>query len=30
VRELLEQAARFAICPLDLRRAIDAELGTHS
>jgi DNA-binding transcriptional regulator YhcF (GntR family) len=30
VRELLEQAARLAICPLDLRRAIDAELGTRS
>jgi len=27
VRDLLEQAARLAICPLDLRRAIDAELG---
>jgi GntR family transcriptional regulator len=27
VRELLEQAARLAICPLDLRKAIDAELG---
>ena len=30
VRELLEQAARLAICPLDLRRASDAELGTRS
>jgi GntR family transcriptional regulator len=30
VRDLLEQAARLAICPLDLRRAIDAELGTQS
>ena len=31
VRELLEQAARLAICPLDLRKAIDAELGvSHS
>jgi GntR family transcriptional regulator len=30
VRELLEQAARLAICPLDLRKAIDAELGTRS
>lgn len=27
VRELLEQAARLAICPRDLRQAIDAELG---
>ena len=27
VRDLLEQAARLAICPLDLRKAIDAELG---
>jgi GntR family transcriptional regulator len=27
VRELLEQAARLAICPADLRIAIDAELG---
>jgi GntR family transcriptional regulator len=27
VRELLEQAARLAICPADLRSAIDAELG---
>ncbi|MBW8862855.1 MAG: GntR family transcriptional regulator [Acidobacteria bacterium] len=30
VRELRERAARLAICPLDLRRAIDAELGTRS
>jgi len=30
VRELLEQAARLAICPLDLRKAIDAELGIRS
>jgi GntR family transcriptional regulator len=28
VRDLLEQAARLAICPADLRSAIDAELGT--
>ncbi len=27
VRNLLEQAARLAICPADLRRVIDAELG---
>ena len=27
VRDLLEHAARLAICPLDLRKAIDAELG---
>ena len=27
VRDLLEQAARLAICPADLRHAIDAELG---
>ena len=27
VRDLLEQAARLAICPADLRNAIDAELG---
>ena len=27
VRDLLEQAARLAICPADLRTAIDAELG---
>ena len=27
VRDLLEQAARLAICPADLRKAIDAELG---
>jgi GntR family transcriptional regulator len=27
VRELLEQAARLSICPGDLRRAIDTELG---
>jgi GntR family transcriptional regulator len=27
VRDLLEQAARLAICPGDLRKAIDAELG---
>jgi GntR family transcriptional regulator len=27
VRALLEQAARLAICPADLRKAIDAELG---
>ena len=27
VRALLEQAARLAICPADLRNAIDAELG---
>lgn len=30
VRELLETAARLAICPLDLRKAIEAELGTRS
>jgi GntR family transcriptional regulator len=29
VRTLLEQAARLSICAADLRRAIDAELGTH-
>ena len=29
VRELLERAARLAICPGDLRRAIDIELGAH-
>jgi GntR family transcriptional regulator len=29
VRDLLEQAARLAITPADLRRAIDAELGVH-
>jgi GntR family transcriptional regulator len=29
VRELLEQAARLSICPGDLRRAIDSELGAH-
>ncbi len=27
VRDLLEQAARLSICPGDLRRAIDTELG---
>ena len=27
VRDLFEQAARLAICPADLRTAIDAELG---
>ena len=27
VRGLLEQAARLAICPADLRKVIDAELG---
>ena len=27
VHDLLEQAARLAICPADLRSAIDAELG---
>jgi GntR family transcriptional regulator len=27
VRALLEQAARLAICPADLRKAIDVELG---
>ena len=27
VRALLEQAARLSICPADLRRVIDAELG---
>lgn len=29
VRELLEQAARLSICPAELRRAIDSELGAH-
>ena len=27
VRDLLEQAARLAICPAELRRALDSELG---
>lgn len=27
VRSLLEQSARLAICPADLRKAIEAELG---
>ena len=30
VRTLLEQAARLAICPTDLRKAIAAELGDHA
>lgn len=29
VRSLLEQAARLAISPADLRKAIEAELGAH-